>query len=277
VQVGTNVESVKTGDRLAGTVHGGKFKNQGAFSEYTIADPLVSFKLPEHISYEEGASLGVPLFTAAQALYHRLELPEPSLRSGNGKAVLIWSAATAVGIHAVQLAKLSGLTVYATASPSNFEYLKSIGADHLFDYNEADVGQKIREAAGDSLAHGLDCISTEQTVTSALTAFGRGGGQLVTLLAFQKASPRPEVKVTLTLLYTALGKEVELRGTTFPASPQDRAFHERWERIVGEDLLVNNKIQFMPIEKRQGLESIDGIFKDVIDGKNRRLKYIVTL
>jgi hypothetical protein len=50
--------------------------------------------------------------------------------------------------------QLSGLKVFTTASPKNFDYLKSIGADFVVDYKDPEAAKKIREASGDKIAHG---------------------------------------------------------------------------------------------------------------------------
>jgi NADPH:quinone reductase-like Zn-dependent oxidoreductase len=50
--------------------------------------------------------------------------------------------------------QLSGLKVFTTSSPKNFDYLKSLGADFVVDYRDPEAPKKIREASGDKIAHG---------------------------------------------------------------------------------------------------------------------------
>jgi NADPH:quinone reductase-like Zn-dependent oxidoreductase len=57
----------------------------------------------------------------------------------NGKTVLIWGGASSVGACAIQLAAASGATVLTTASPANHDFVKSLGADHVFDYRSPTV------------------------------------------------------------------------------------------------------------------------------------------
>lgn len=58
-----------------------------------------------------------------------------------------------MGAYAIQLAKLSGYTVVTTASPSNFDYVKSLGADVVIDYHDAEKAvTEITEATGDKLS-----------------------------------------------------------------------------------------------------------------------------
>lgn len=70
---------MQVGDRLAAFVHGGNDKNHGAFAEYALVEPDISIRLPQHMSFDQGATLGIPLGTAAFALYHKLKLPEPGV------------------------------------------------------------------------------------------------------------------------------------------------------------------------------------------------------
>jgi len=267
-------KDVKVGDRLAGFLHGSTREDAGAFAEYTIVEPSISVKLPENVTHDQGATLGVPLFTAAQGLYLRLGLPEPGLQIERSFPVLVWSGATAVGQYVIQLAKLSGLSVVTTASKDQHEYLKSIGADSVFDYKEPDIVAKIREATHNDLAYGFDCISSEATIKTATDCFGQKGGKLVHLGVVEGKEVREDIQLVYTLLYTALGREFEIRGRHFPASPEDRKFHERWTSVA-RDLLAANKITTLKTEVRGGLDSASAAYQDIIDGKNRGVKYVI--
>lgn len=71
--------------------------------------------------------------TAFQSLFLSQKLARPDNPTNNVEAVLIWGGSSSVGMYAIQLAKLSGYTVISTASPINFELLKSLGATEVFD------------------------------------------------------------------------------------------------------------------------------------------------
>lgn len=70
--------------------------------------------------------------TAVQALYFRHGLPQPSSPLATPEPFLVWGGATSVGLYAIQLAKLSGYQVIATASEKNFELVKSYGASAVY-------------------------------------------------------------------------------------------------------------------------------------------------
>ncbi|KAJ3487136.1 hypothetical protein NLG97_g6476 [Lecanicillium saksenae] len=57
----------------------------------------------------------------------------------NGKTVLVWGGSTSVGGNAIQLAVAAGYSVVTTASPKNYDYVKSLGASHVFDYRSRTV------------------------------------------------------------------------------------------------------------------------------------------
>lgn len=114
------------------------------------------WKIPSKISFEEAAALGgvgprefptLILFlyvsfvnqfipnpdTAFQALYLSQKLARPSAPISDGEPFLVYGGSTSVGMYAIQLAKLSGYTVIATSSASNFDLLKSLGATAVYD------------------------------------------------------------------------------------------------------------------------------------------------
>jgi len=75
-----------------------------------------------------------------------------------GKTILIWGGSSATGALAISHAKNAGHTVITTSSPHNFPLLKSLGADHIFDYNTIDATiSAIRELG--QIDYWLDCIS----------------------------------------------------------------------------------------------------------------------
>lgn len=114
-------KSFKKGDRIAGFAHGGNavYHEDGAFSNYITAKGDVQYKIPDNLSFEEAATLGVGTITVGQALYHFAQLPMPADVKGTEKEkspVLIYGGSTATGSLAIQFAKLSGATVVTTCS-----------------------------------------------------------------------------------------------------------------------------------------------------------------
>jgi NADPH:quinone reductase-like Zn-dependent oxidoreductase len=99
----------------------------GAYAEYTLASIHAVALKPDHMSFEEAAGIPVVGETAWRAM----------VKVGNvqpGQRVLIHGGAGGVGSSAVQIAKMRGAHVIATASPSHDALLRSLGADEIIDY-----------------------------------------------------------------------------------------------------------------------------------------------
>jgi len=262
VQVGEGISESLVGKRVAGLVHGGVFKDRGAFQQYTRADPALQFIVPDNVDLKDAATLGVATYTANLALYKTLGLPTPDKPLTKPKDILIWSGATSVGQHAIQLAKLSGLRVITTASPKNHELLRSLGADEVFDYRDEQVVDKIKKATNNELEYGLDCISEKGSVELSANSFGSKGGHLILLLKYDQSKVRSDVKLETVLAYTVTGKEVKLFGTVLPPKPDDREDASNWGKKLTE-LLASQKLKFIKTtELNGGLDSIlDGFEK----------------
>ncbi|MFQ6006823.1 MAG: NAD(P)-dependent alcohol dehydrogenase [Woeseia sp.] len=123
--VGRNVKRFKPGDE----VFGGR---SGAFAEYlTIPDDRALVLKPASVTFEQAASAPIAAITALQALRDKGRLK-------SGQKVLINGASGGVGTFAVQIAKFFGAEVTGVCSTRNVEMVRSIGADHVFDYTRED-------------------------------------------------------------------------------------------------------------------------------------------
>ncbi|PQK17123.1 hypothetical protein BB8028_0007g03220 [Beauveria bassiana] len=184
-EVGPDVKKgFQKGDRVCGAAFGGKDREHGACGDYTMTKEHVVVKFPDHLSFEQAATLGVGITTCGQALYQLLNLPLPpaAATAEPPQSILIGGGSTATGVLGIQYAKLSGLRVLATASPRHFDYLRSLGADVLLDYRApvADLVAQIKAVtAGEDLTLTWDCIHSEHfqnVAAQALSSTTRGGG-----------------------------------------------------------------------------------------------------
>ena len=112
VAMGANVQTptpIAIGDRICGAVQGmhSLTPRVGAFAEYVGATGFVTMKIPEQLSFEEGATLGSGIGTIGLALFQSLEVPsspmEPAIKP---RHVLVYGGSTATGTMAIQLLKL---------------------------------------------------------------------------------------------------------------------------------------------------------------------------
>ena len=123
--IGRNVTRFKPGDQ----VFGGR---GGAFAEYvTVPEDRALALKPANMTFEQAASVPIAAITALQALRDKGKI-EP------GQKVLINGASGGVGTFAVQIAKSFGAEVTGVCSTRNLEMVRSIGADHVFDYTRED-------------------------------------------------------------------------------------------------------------------------------------------
>lgn len=114
----------------------------GTYAEFTLCEENQLGRLPENVSFEQGAGIWTPYATSFRALFQKAE-------AKSGETVLIHGASGAVGIAAVQWAKNAGLTVIGTASSEEGKKLvEEQGADAVFDHADEDHLGEIREFTG---------------------------------------------------------------------------------------------------------------------------------
>lgn len=124
-KAGKKASNFSSGQR----VYAGLSYHGGAYAEFVKAKATRVFHIPNNIDFVEASTFGVAGVTAYQGLVRHGRLQE-------GMDVLINGASGGVGSYAVQIAKLLGARVTAVCSGSNFEMVKSLGADILIDYTK---------------------------------------------------------------------------------------------------------------------------------------------
>ncbi|WP_328913062.1 MULTISPECIES: NADPH:quinone reductase [unclassified Streptomyces] len=125
----------------------------GTAQEYVTLPARQAVALPEHASFDLGASLGIPALTAHRALTVADGGPE-RLAPGalDGRTVLVAGGAGAVGNAAIQLARWAGATVITTVSSAEKATLATAaGAHHVVNYREQDAAAEIRRVAPDGV------------------------------------------------------------------------------------------------------------------------------
>ncbi|MBN9350446.1 MAG: NADP-dependent oxidoreductase [Chitinophagaceae bacterium] len=122
---GSGITKFKSGDEVFGNLG---FPNlSGGYAEYVLANENEIVIKPKDVPFEEAAALPVVGLTAYQSLHDYLKIK-------SGESVLIQAASGGVGHLAVQLAKIAGAMVFATASGKNKDFVESLGADRFIDY-----------------------------------------------------------------------------------------------------------------------------------------------
>ncbi|RSL98994.1 hypothetical protein CEP52_009953 [Fusarium oligoseptatum] len=213
VETHQNVTNLQTGDQIAGFVWGGEIKGLGAYSAYTIADERLSFKIPDNISAPQASSVPLAANTAWLALFSGDCLALSRDGSAKKTPLLIWGGSSAVGIFAIQMAKLYGIEVVTTCSPQKFELAKNSGATYVFDYNDPEVASKIKAAVPD-LQHVFDTIGNATSSATAAEAISGPGGVLCTVRPGKANTENvpSAIKVTDVFVFTAFPTEHSYRG-----------------------------------------------------------------
>jgi len=134
--VGAGVANVKVGDRICGRAFAGGYAEKTCL----VANEVVA--LPANLSWEQGAAIPIPFFTAYRALYHKAQLRP-------GETVLVSAGGGGVGVAAIQLAKVTNARVLTTVgSREKAERTRELGADVAINYREQDFVAEVQKATG---------------------------------------------------------------------------------------------------------------------------------
>ncbi|GIJ46713.1 NADPH:quinone reductase [Virgisporangium aliadipatigenens] len=171
--LGEGVAGVAVGDEVIGFL---PMTGTGASAEYVIAPAGILAPAPKGLPLADAAALPLVGLTAWQALFDHGGLKA-------GQRVLVNGAGGAVGGYAVQLAKLSGAHVVATASPRSLARVRAAGADEVVDHTAADVLTAVTEPV--DLV--LNLAPVDPAVLAALVGLVRPGGVLVNTTVWMPA------------------------------------------------------------------------------------------
>ncbi|THC98053.1 hypothetical protein EYZ11_002479 [Aspergillus tanneri] len=272
--VGKDVKKpFRKGDRVCGVTHGSNavYPEDGAFAEYITAKGDVQMLIPDNLSFEEAATLGVGISTVGQGLYQSLQLAWPTepITQSPAPFVLIYGGSTATGTLAIQFAKISGYRVITTCSPRNFDLVKKLGADAVFDYRDPAAAEEIHRFTGNELRLVLDTIALEDSAKFCDKAISTDGGDYSALLSVEIA--RENVRNRWTLAFSIFGEELKFGNSLFPAKPEDKAFAEKFW-ATAQKLLAEGKVKPHPVSVRQGglrgvLEGMQAMKEDKVSGE----------
>ncbi|MBZ0294961.1 MAG: type I polyketide synthase [Anaerolineae bacterium] len=146
IAVGEGVEHVAVGDRVMAVAY-------GTFSRFATTPAALAVRIPEHLSYEEAATIPITFLTAYYALNHLAGMKA-------GDRVLIHAAAGGVGMAAVQLAQQVGAEIYGTASPGKWDFLESVGVPHRLNSRTLEFADEIQQLTS---GEGVDIVLNSLT------------------------------------------------------------------------------------------------------------------
>src|SRR4051812_40898042 len=133
--VGEGVADLKVGDEVFAVCDVGQ---EGAYAEKIAIKAAIVAKKPGSLSHVDAAALALAGLTAICTV-------EDTLKLKRGETILVQGGAGGVASFAIQLAKHLGARVITTASAANRDYLRSIGADEIIDYNAVDFTKAVKD------------------------------------------------------------------------------------------------------------------------------------
>lgn len=167
VELGKNVTNWQVGDEVIGLSFSWSIEH-GTYAEYVPVDVACLALKPRELTFIMGAALPLVSLTAWQSLDEYANL-------GAGQTVLIQAGAGGVGSVAIPMAKHLGATVYTTARKDNFEYVSSLGADHVIDHTALDYASEILAREPEGLDVVLESLLGEGIAETAIRLTKTGG------------------------------------------------------------------------------------------------------
>ena len=173
--IGSDVENINTGDRIVSYGNlscgicrlctGGReydcrqrkiwgFETGplwGGYCEVAHLPESNVVRIPENISYEDATAASMTLLTSWHMLASRARI-QP------GQIILVMGGSSGVGSYGIQIAKLFGCTVIATASKDKLGRLQELGADHVIDHRKEDWDEDVRRIISEYDMPGVDVV-----------------------------------------------------------------------------------------------------------------------
>ncbi|MBE9045186.1 type I polyketide synthase [Pleurocapsales cyanobacterium LEGE 10410] len=183
--IGEGVSHLKVGDEIIAALAIGSLS-----SFVTVRADFVIAK-PQDLSFEAAATISTTFLTAYYGLQYRAQIK-------SGDRVLIHSAAGGVGQAAVQLAQQAGAEVFATASTGKWDWLRSMGVEHVMNSRTLDFAQEVKNT---TQGQGVDIVLNSlngEFIPKSIDTLGEGGrfveiGKIGVWSASQVAAKRADI------------------------------------------------------------------------------------
>ncbi|WVQ77953.1 hypothetical protein IAT38_000033 [Cryptococcus sp. DSM 104549] len=283
VRLGTNLKvDLKIGDKVAGTVHGGWAKDEGAYAQYARVESDLCFKVPEGMKLEEAATFGIGWWTAVQTIIdHQGKAFPPNTNVTGNPWYIIYGASSSVGLFGIQIAKVLGYHVLAVCSPHSFDLVKSYGADATVSYHDqAKAIEEAKQITGGGVEYALDTISEGDSFKIIIGMMGDKGKKLCAILPPGEEAKKinPKIEIENTWMYTFFGVEFDFTPVApermiIPYIAHDRAFGAEVNRVT-PDMITKYGIKANPVVIRGGLDDVLKGFENQRAGKVSGIKYV---
>jgi NADPH:quinone reductase-like Zn-dependent oxidoreductase len=181
------------------------YRSDGGYAELAAIPTANLIPIPDHIDFVTAAAFPLTFLTAWHMLVTRARL----LR---GETVLVLAGGSGVGQAAIQIARVHGARVFATAAPDKIERTLALGAEQVFDHYAGDYARQLKAVTAN---RGADVVVEhvgEATWERSVRALARGG-RLVTC----GATTGPNAAVNLQHLFA---RQLSLLGSYMGAKPE---------------------------------------------------------
>lgn len=184
-----------TGFEISQAVYGqaGALSGNGSFAEFSPAKSASIALKPESVDFVTAAAYPLVTVSAYQALVDHMAIQA-------GQKILIHGGAGGIGVMAIQLAHHFGAHVTTTSTAADLEFVKSLGADEVIDYQTQDFATVVSDM--DAV---YDTIGGETNHKS----YGvlRPGGALVSMVLAEDASLLAQHDIKYTYQFTKVTTE----------------------------------------------------------------------
>ena len=186
--VGDGVTDLRVGDEVFAVCDVGQ---EGAYAEKIAIKAAIVAKKTPALSHVDAAALALAGLTAICTV-------EDTLKLKKGETILIQGGAGGVAAFAIQLAKHLGARVITTASAANHDYVRSLGADEIIDYNAVDFTKAVKNC--DAV---FDTVGGDVAQRSFVVL--KPGGRAA-FIASGPQAPKPE-RTDVTALRPSVGRD----------------------------------------------------------------------
>jgi NADPH2:quinone reductase len=206
LSVGSGVTAFRPGDRvyLSGAI-------SGTYAEQALCEESQVHRLPQNVSFQQGAAMGVPYTTAYRAMFQTGQV-QP------GETVLVHGASGGMGLAAVQLGSARGITMIGTAGTENgMALVREQGARHVLNHNDPGYLDELLSLTGGRGVNAIMEMLANKNLGKDLTVLAPKGRVVV-------IGSRGPVEITPR---DAMGRDASIHGIMlFNASAEDlRSIH----------------------------------------------------
>jgi NADPH2:quinone reductase len=232
--VGDGVDTSRVGERVW-TWNAQWKRANGTCAEYVTLPQEMAAPLPAHVSFAEGACLGIPAMTAAHAV--------ASAEAWAGSTLLVAGGAGGVGHYAIQFAKARGAVVITTvSSEAKAELARQAGADHTIDYKREDVGARVMELTDNA---GVDAV-IEMDVAANARLYPRVLRPRGTIVVYGTGAPETQIPSQWMLVNAVTLKFIFIYELT---REERAAAIGEIDRMLVAKRLINNVARTFPLSE----------------------------